>query len=230
MCACVYVRLSTNNPSRHTVETANKQNTTTITNLRHRASRFWGCCICATSGFCFYHRPEPSIPTPHSTHPLPRKPHRNQNTKIAPSRPEWKKKQQPTGQNDYASGSYDHPEAEPAEGDFGLMQSDPDAGLDEATWESYPEKDFRGLQVVLRVTFVLLYFHYYLFHLFFSTSFGLFIFFPTSSQSLSALWIFLCNSCSVGHFNPVHAEGNGRNVQMMGKCCSIIMSMIENIQ
>lgn len=55
-------------------------------------------------------------------------------------------------------------------------------------------------------------------------------FFPTSSQSLSALWIFLCNSCSVGHFNPVHAEGNGRNVQMMGKCCSIIMSMIENIQ
>lgn len=78
-----------------------------------------------------------------------------------------KKKQQPTGQNDYASGSYDHPEAEPAEGDFGLMQSDPDAGLDEATWESYPEKDFRGLQVVLRVTFVLLYFHYYLFHLFF---------------------------------------------------------------
>ncbi|XP_021704618.1 fat-like cadherin-related tumor suppressor homolog isoform X2 [Aedes aegypti] len=55
-------------------------------------------------------------------------------------------------QNDYASG-YDHPEAElaEAEGDFGLMQSDPDAGLDEATWENYPEKDFRGLQVVLRV-------------------------------------------------------------------------------
>ncbi|XP_062556294.1 fat-like cadherin-related tumor suppressor homolog isoform X3 [Armigeres subalbatus] len=53
-------------------------------------------------------------------------------------------------QNDYASG-YDHPETEPAEVDFGLMLSDPDAGLDEATWESYPEKDFRGLQVVLRV-------------------------------------------------------------------------------
>lgn len=65
-----------------------------------------------------------------------------------------KQKQKPPGQNDYASG-YDHSETEPAEVDFSLMQSDPDAGLEEATWESYPEKDFRGLQMVLRVMFAL---------------------------------------------------------------------------
>ncbi|XP_055629291.1 fat-like cadherin-related tumor suppressor homolog isoform X3 [Toxorhynchites rutilus septentrionalis] len=55
---------------------------------------------------------------------------------------------QPLFQNDYVSG-YDHSEPEPVEA--GLMQSDPDAGLEEATWENYPDKNFNGLQMVLRV-------------------------------------------------------------------------------
>ncbi|XP_055595283.1 fat-like cadherin-related tumor suppressor homolog isoform X3 [Uranotaenia lowii] len=37
--------------------------------------------------------------------------------------------------------------------DLGAMMqaSDPDLGLEAATWETYPDKDFRGLQVILRV-------------------------------------------------------------------------------
>ncbi|XP_038113282.1 fat-like cadherin-related tumor suppressor homolog isoform X3 [Culex quinquefasciatus] len=54
-------------------------------------------------------------------------------------------------QNDYAAGHedlmYQAPELE-----LGQMQAaDPDAGLEEGTWETFPDKDFRGLQVVLRV-------------------------------------------------------------------------------
>lgn len=56
-----------------------------------------------------------------------------------------------TEQNDYAAGHedlmYQAPELE-----LGQMQAaDPDAGLEEGTWETFPDKDFRGLQVVLRV-------------------------------------------------------------------------------
>ncbi|XP_055537242.1 fat-like cadherin-related tumor suppressor homolog isoform X2 [Wyeomyia smithii] len=54
-------------------------------------------------------------------------------------------------QNDYASGYDQLDQGQPPEADIGLMQSDPDAGLEQATWESYPDKDFRGLQMVLRV-------------------------------------------------------------------------------